>query len=158
LDLGGHAHIALHHRDVADDVDDAAGELRLVCFDRGLAARCLAHHVNVEQRVECGERCENERHPAVHADRRGHHQDDAEQRGQLVAHRAEPQPEQVAATRQDRADDGARPALGVIGLRQMQRLVEYLAHGVELAAMGQTVGVGRHHNVGDDAEQAERRP
>ena len=86
------------------------------------------------------------------------HLQDEEMQTLLLAHGAQPQPEEGFGALQDGTDDGARAALGVIAGGQRHGALEGFGHGGEVAAMREAIGVYGDGGTGKDAEQAEHRP
>ena len=94
----------------------------------------------------------------VHVDRGRHQHHDADEGHELLAQERQPVPEQRIGAGQDGAHHRARALLGVIADRQDDGVLEGLAQRGQPAPVRQPVGHDRHHDAGEDADQAEQRP
>ncbi len=158
LHLGAEAGIALHHRDVAQHVADAAVDVVVVLLDGGLAGAGSLRHQDVGGDVDDRQRRQDQRHGRVHVDGGRDQHQDADQRHELLAQERQPVPEQRVGAGQDGAHDRARALLGVIADGQDDGVLEGLAERGQPVAMGQPVGHHRHHHPGEDADKAHQRP
>ena len=158
LHLGGEAGIALHHRDVAEHVADAAVDVVVVLLDGGLSGAGLARHQHVGEHVDDGEHRQDRGQRGVHVDGGRHQHEDADERDELLAQERQPVPEQRVGAGEDGAHHRARAFLGVVADRQDDGVLEGQAKRGETAPVRQAIGHHRHDHAGHDADQADQRP
>ena len=120
---------------------------RVVALDVGLALFRLAHDEAVHGDVSERQQAEDAGHARVDTYSGRNKKHDADNGGQLLAQRAEPEPEQRVRALQDGANDGARSAVGVIAGRQGYGALEGVRHSGKMTAMGHAIGMHGH----DDA-------
>jgi hypothetical protein len=156
--LDGEPRVALHHGDIAEHVADPAVDVVVIALDRLLPARGAPRHHHVQGYEDDGQDAKDGGQPRIQRDRGRHQQHHADQRRHLLAQQRQPLPEHRVRAGQDRADDRARSALGVIADRQGDRAIEGARHHREPPAMDEAVGGHGHRDARQDPDHAQRGP
>jgi hypothetical protein len=130
----------------------------MITLDAALQRLGLAQNVGGQRREDGDQHQKDQAKPPV--EEQGERQEDGErdQRREMVAEEAEPQPRHAVRALQHDLEDPARMGRRMEGERQLEHVLEIVRHGGEAAAVRQLVGMQRHDHPGDDGEEPETDP
>ncbi len=156
--LGGQPGKALHHRDVAEHVASARGDLMMqllhhtLCLVRALHGHCVEDGETQQQRdhQQCQLPVDRQRHR--------HHHQNRQQRRQVLAKKTQPQVEQIAHAH---VHDARQPS-GVIFAVERQwhgrRVLEKQGDGRQASPVGQPIRMQGDPYAGQHAGKADTGP
>ncbi|MGY3618774.1 hypothetical protein ACVJGD_004970 [Bradyrhizobium sp. USDA 10063] len=127
-------------------------------LDLALHAVGLAHHQRRQHGEDDAEREQEDRKPPVDVERQRQQHDQRQDRGEMLAEEAEPEPPQRVRAVQHHLHQPSRMGAGVKGQRQLQDMLEIIGQDRLPLAMREPVGMQRHDGTTPDREQAERDP
>ena len=156
--LGLGAGEGLDDRHVAERVGGLLGEARMEALDGALQGLGLAHDDRGQDREHEHEEHEEEAEAPVQEHGERQEDEERDQRGEVVAEEAEPEPGHAVRAFEHDLEDASRMRRGVERERQLEHMLEIVRHGGEPAPVREAVGVQRHGDAGPDREQPEPDP